>query len=70
MVGPVAEQLRKNAMALKAEAQKAVAADGSSDENIRLFVEEFTGDSCKKDGSRNVGNLSHEGQDKVSDKGV
>ncbi|KAK3420512.1 hypothetical protein EUGRSUZ_G01344 [Eucalyptus grandis] len=70
MVGPVAEQLRKNAMALKAEAQKAVAADGSSDENIRLFVEEITCDSCKKDGSRNVGNLSHEGQDKVSDKGV
>ncbi|KAL3730414.1 hypothetical protein ACJRO7_027432 [Eucalyptus globulus] len=70
MVGPVAEQLRKNAMALKAEAQKAVAADGSSDENIRLFVEEITCDSCKKDGSPNVGNLSHEGQDKVSDKGV
>nr|BBB21217.1 UDP-glycosyltransferase superfamily protein [Eucalyptus camaldulensis] len=70
MVGPVAEQLRKNAMALKAEARKAVAAGGSSDENIRLFVEEISGDSSKKDGSPKVGNLSYEGEDKVSDKGV
>ncbi|XP_030472609.2 UDP-glycosyltransferase 84B1-like [Syzygium oleosum] len=70
MIGPVAEQLRKNAMALKAKARQAVAAGGSSDENMQLFMEEIFGYSCQKDDSPNVGNLSHEGQDKVTDGGV
>jgi sirohydrochlorin ferrochelatase len=40
-VGEKAEELRKNALKWKAEAEAAVAPGGSSDKNFREFVEKL-----------------------------